>query len=115
MKNLVPHLWGLSFIQTCILLKVDRDGSMASSKAMIAGGVNPEAKRRCKTSIIDRNFHARPLAARSSSLLLKCRFLDRCMNRSRAIKNNQIIHEESRPHLSSASGLPVSLYSKRYI
>ncbi|OWZ07266.1 hypothetical protein PHMEG_00020359 [Phytophthora megakarya] len=70
---------------TLIRLKVDRGGNIASSKAMIAGGMYPAVNRSCSASIIGRSFHALSVLARTSSLRLKCRFRDRCMKRCRAM------------------------------
>ncbi|OWY90586.1 hypothetical protein PHMEG_00041221 [Phytophthora megakarya] len=71
MNSLVPHLWGLSFMYTLIRLNVERDGSMASSKAITAGGVKPFANRCWRELIMGRSFQARSAAAAASSLALK--------------------------------------------
>ncbi|OWZ06390.1 hypothetical protein PHMEG_00021362, partial [Phytophthora megakarya] len=82
-------LWGLSFMCTLIRWKVDREGNIASSKAMIAGGMYPAVNRSCSASIIGRSFNALSVLARTSSLRLKCRFRDKCMKRCRAMNRSK--------------------------
>ncbi|OWZ06135.1 hypothetical protein PHMEG_00021658 [Phytophthora megakarya] len=50
MKSFVPHLWGLSFIYTRIVLNDDRLCNTASSKNNSDGATYPRANLRCNTS-----------------------------------------------------------------
>ncbi|OWZ20141.1 hypothetical protein PHMEG_0005500 [Phytophthora megakarya] len=85
MNSVVPHLWGLSFMYTRMRLNYDLDGSMASSNAIMDGGIILTWNVSWGTLMIDHCFQARPLATRRSPLLLKCRFHDICANRSQVM------------------------------
>ncbi|OWZ08919.1 hypothetical protein PHMEG_00018464 [Phytophthora megakarya] len=83
MKSSVPHLWGLSFIYTRILLNDDRLGNTASSNDNSDGATYPRAKVRCNTSTTLRIFQARSVCALGFLFELKCRLREISRKRSR--------------------------------